>query len=83
MPAPPNAIESMPVAEPDQSNKEVADIVALAQQLKDAKLRNARIKKKRQDWAAEAKRKKDEKDKADRLAQEAEQRPKRAIRRNE
>ena len=73
MSAPPNAIKSVPVAEPDQSDEEVADVVALAQQLKDAELRNMRIVKKKQDWVAEVKRKKDEQDKADRLAREAEQ----------
>ena len=73
MSAPPNAIESTPVTELDQSNEEVADIAALAQQLKDAELRNVRIAKRKQDRAAEVKRKKDEKDEVDRLAQEAEQ----------
>ena len=65
-----NAIESMPVAEPVLSNEEdVVDTSALAQQLRDAELKNARIAKKKQEWA-DAKKRKEEQDKADRLARE-------------
>ena len=78
MSAPPNAIESMPITKPDQSDEEIADIMALAQQLKDTELRNVRITKKRQDWVAEAKRKKDGQDKVDRLTQEAKQKAEKA-----
>ena len=70
MSAPPNVIENSPVAEPVLSNEEdIVDTSALAQQLKDAELKNARIAKKKQEWA-DAKKRKEEKDEADRLARE-------------
>ena len=77
MSAPQNTVEATPIAEPDQSDEEVVDVMSLAQQLKDTELRNARIEKKKQDWAVEAKRK-DKKDEADRLAREAEQKAEKA-----
>ena len=65
-----NTIENPPVAEPVQSDEEdIVDVTALAQQLKDAELRNERIAKKKQE-RADAKRLKEEKDEADRLARE-------------
>ena len=74
MSATPNAVESMPITEPVQSDEEVVDVAAHTQQLKDAELRNVRIEKKKQDRAVEAKKKKEkeEQDEADRLAREAE-----------
>ena len=70
MSAPPNAIEDSPVAEPVLSDEEdVVDTSALAQQLKEAELKNARIAKKKQEWA-DAKKRKEEKDEADRLTRE-------------
>ena len=63
-----NALENNPVAEVQSDEEEVIDIVALAQQLKEAELRNERIAKKKQERAdAKAKKLKEEKDKADRL----------------
>ena len=76
MSAPPNAIEPMSVTEPILTDEEVVNVAALAWQLKDAKMRNARIEKK-QDWVA-AKKRKEEQDEADRLVQEAEQKAKKA-----
>ena len=51
-----------------QSDEEVVDVVALTKQLQDAEVRNARIKKKKEE--REVKRLKEEKDGADRLARE-------------
>ena len=76
MSAPQNMVESTSIAEPTPSDEEVIDIAALAQQLKDAEARNARIKKKKQDRVAEVKKKEEEQDRIDeveRLAWEAEQ----------
>ena len=70
MSASPNMIENPPVAEPVQSDEEdIVDVTALAQQLKDAELRNERIAKKKQE-RVDAKRLKEEKDEVDRLARE-------------
>ena len=68
MSAPPNTVKTTPIAEPVQSDKEevIVDVLALAQQLREAELRNMRITKRKDDW--EAKKKQEEKDKADRLA---------------
>ena len=71
MSAPPNTVETMPIADPIQSDEEIANIVALTKQLQDVEVRNVRIMKKREEWEAEAKKKKDEKDEADRLTREA------------
>ena len=63
MSASPNAIENPPVAELVQSDEEdIVDISAIAQQLKDAELKNVRIAKKNQE-RADAKKMKEQKDK--------------------
>ena len=66
-----NALESNPIAEVQSDEEEVVNIAALTQQLQEAQLRNERITKKKQEQAdAKAKKLQEEKDEADRLAQE-------------
>ena len=64
-----NALKNNPIAEVQSDEKEVVDIMAIAQQLQEAQLRNERIAKKKQEQAdAKEKRLKEEKDEVDRLA---------------
>ena len=78
MSASPNVIENPPVAELVQSDEEdIVDVSAIAQQLKDAELKNARIVKKKQEQA-DVKKMKEQKDEADRLAHEAKRKTEKA-----
>ena len=79
MSAPTNVAKTMPVTKPVPSDEEVIDIGALTQQLMNAQTKNARIEKKKKDWAAQEMKNKegqDRRDEADRLAREAKQKTK-------
>ena len=67
----PNAPEKSPIAEVHSDEEEVVDVDALAQQLREAQLRNKRIaRKKKEREDAKVRRLQEEKDKADKLARE-------------